>query len=356
MKNRIELRDAAAPELIIGGSPHCFDKPANSAEYRAGGYPSGLNEAAVPAGFYYSLVSSNNAEFTSDQTHGFSRAGFTDVAVSSEGLGWTSAFVSRQRENPYQGSFAACANPLIGFVLNGPLSIRRTVNGVPQERKFTPGSFGIVPAGAAFDARIDTPIETIHIYIRQEIIEEVASDFSPGDPAKLKLIPQFSAFDQLLEQLAVGLCEAAREADPSSSLYADHLARTFAARLVKKHSTAACHAASSTDGLSQRQLDRVLELIETNLAAPLSLADMARDSRLSPNHFARLFKRSTGFTPYQYLMRRRIDRAQRLLAEKNISITDIAVECGFGNQMHLTRAFAPLVGTTPASYRRMRRS
>jgi len=48
MKNRIELRDAAAPELIIGGPTHRFDKPADNAKYRAGGYPSGLNEAAVP--------------------------------------------------------------------------------------------------------------------------------------------------------------------------------------------------------------------------------------------------------------------------------------------------------------------
>lgn len=356
MKNRSEVWERGGSGTDYQWTSHHLDEFVNEPEHRSRTYPPGLSEASPRPWAFYSSAGRETSEFTSDETHGFAHADFTDLAASSDGLGWTTAFVSRQRENPYEKSFEACANPLITVVLNGPLSIRQMINGVSQERTFVPGNFAIVPAGVAFDAKIDVPVETLRVYLRQGVIEEVALDISKGDPERLELIPQFAAFDPLLEQLAAGLYEAAREPSLSSSLYVDHLGWALAARLVTKHSTAASTATSSREGLSQRQLNRVYEFIEANLGAKLSLADMAKDSRLSTNHFARLFKRSTGLTPYQFLMRRRIDRAQHLLAEETIPIRDIAVECGFGSQMHFTQVFTRLVGATPASYRKAGRS
>ena len=290
-------------------------------------------------------------EFTSDQTHGFSEAHFSEVSLSSAGLGWTSAFVSRQRENPYDQSFEARRDPLVSFVLNGPVPFTRTVNGISLEKKFVPGTFGIVPAGAPFDARADKPLESLQLYVRQEIVEEIAIEIAKGDPERVEIIPEFGAADPLLEQLAFAIYEAAQESSPCSKHYADHLGRAFAARLVQKHSTATIQS-SRPKGLSERQLQRVSEYVEANLGMELSLSDLAKVSNLSPSHFAKLFKKSTGCSPYQFLMRRRIERARHLLTSTNATIGQIAIDCGFGDQMHLTLTFKKMTGATPATFRK----
>jgi AraC family transcriptional regulator len=79
---------------------------------------------------------------------------------------------------------------------------------------------------------------------------------------------------------------------------------------------------------------------------------MAGAAGLSPNHFSKLFKRSTGLSSHQYVIRQRIEKAKALLAGTNLSVAVVAQACGFSDQAHLTRHFRRLVGATPARFRR----
>jgi AraC family transcriptional regulator len=85
------------------------------------------------------------------------------------------------------------------------------------------------------------------------------------------------------------------------------------------------------------------------------LRDLADAAGLSPSHFARGFKASTGLPPHRYLIRLRIEHGQALLRDTDLPIAEVAAACGFAHQEHLTRAFGRWVGTTPACYRRLRR-
>ena len=102
-------------------------------------------------------------------------------------------------------------------------------------------------------------------------------------------------------------------------------------------------------GLSLPKLDRVVELIDASLEEGLSLAEMAAAVHLSPIHFARMFRRSTGVSPHQYLINRRVLRAKDGLLRGDTPIAEIAQRCGFSNQEHLTRTFGRIVGITPAA-------
>lgn len=292
--------------------------------------------------------------FTGAETHGLALAQQSKVAVTSDGLGWSSAYVSRQQIAPHQRSFAPCAHPLIAFALKGPVPVWRKVHGIAARKMVLPGSFGIIPGNSAFEAKLEVPSESVHVYVRQEIIDEVAAELREGDAGARQLLPRFGAFDPVLEQLAMGLYEAAREPPPSSALYADHMARAIAARLVQYHSNAASKFVRITaeSGLSQRDLKIVRDFVEANLAAQFSLVDLARETSLSPAHFARLFKKSLGLAPHQYVLRSRIERAQRLLAETAKPVSVIAYECGFADQMHLTKVFRRLTGSTPSAFRK----
>jgi AraC family transcriptional regulator len=90
----------------------------------------------------------------------------------------------------------------------------------------------------------------------------------------------------------------------------------------------------------------------TQLDQDLSLKDVAAASYLSPFHFARLFKKITGSTPHNYLAGIRSARAQQLLAESDLSITEIAARVGYLSASHFTKAFRQAIGTTPRAFRK----
>jgi AraC family transcriptional regulator len=96
----------------------------------------------------------------------------------------------------------------------------------------------------------------------------------------------------------------------------------------------------------------VKELIEANLDGDLSLKILAKESGYSRAHFARLFRAATGMTAHSYVLERRILRSRHLLAQPDLSLTDIAASCGFATQSHLTLVFRKKFGITPNECRR----
>jgi AraC family transcriptional regulator len=105
-------------------------------------------------------------------------------------------------------------------------------------------------------------------------------------------------------------------------------------------------------GLAPWQLKRVLAAMEAAPEQDMGLAELAALVGLSPFHFARAFKASTGEPPHRYRMRRRVERAKELLAGSGDPVTEIAHACGFASSQHLATVFRRLVGTTPTAFRR----
>ncbi len=107
-------------------------------------------------------------------------------------------------------------------------------------------------------------------------------------------------------------------------------------------------------GLAPWQERRSKEMMRASLDSDLSIAAIAAECRLTPSHFGRYFKRSTGVTPYQYLTGLRLEAAKRLMLTTQRSLAEIALACGFSDQSYFTRIFSRDVGTSPAAWRRAR--
>jgi len=105
-------------------------------------------------------------------------------------------------------------------------------------------------------------------------------------------------------------------------------------------------------GIIDRRIRRSVELMHTQLDQDLSLRHLAAASYLSPFHFARLFKKITGATPHNYLAAIRANRAQLMLAETDLSITEIGSRVGYLSASHFTKAFRLATGTTPREFRK----
>jgi AraC family transcriptional regulator len=111
--------------------------------------------------------------------------------------------------------------------------------------------------------------------------------------------------------------------------------------------------ATFTGGLSARKLRRVTDFIAENYDHEVRLAELAHVAGMSSFHFAREFKKTTGITPHQYLIKYRVERAKSLLARDDLPLIEVGLRSGFSHQSHFTRLFRRITGTTPNTYRLM---
>ena len=194
------------------------------------------------------------------------------------------------------------------------------------------------------------PYDVLHLHVPNRLIAEFGRDAADcGAPALRSTVGPIQ--DPTAERLGRALLGAEELGGASGQLYADCIGTAIVARLL-----AATHG---TDGarpkvaeLARWRLRRVLEYIEANLGEPVSLADLASVAGLTRMHFAAQFRVATGLPPHQYVLRRRIERAQEMLVGANTSLVETALSVGFQSQSHFTSVFKRLVGKPPYAWRR----
>jgi AraC family transcriptional regulator len=139
-----------------------------------------------------------------------------------------------------------------------------------------------------------------------------------------------------------------QDGSPAGALVGDSLIVALMAHL--RGAGPASHQAS---GLAPAVCKRVQAYIDEHLATPVSLAELAGLARTSVRHFCRAFRASTGYSPHQYLLRQRVERAKALMDKDGmpLSLSEIAQSLGFADQSQFTRTFRQHAGITPAAYR-----
>jgi AraC family transcriptional regulator len=137
-----------------------------------------------------------------------------------------------------------------------------------------------------------------------------------------------------------------------AGLYIDSLANTLATHLLRRYTSRSDARMVAAVGTVQHDFTQVIDYIETYLEQPIDLEELAQIAGMSRFYFCRLFKASIGLTPHQFVIRRRVERAKRLLGKSGLSIAEVAIACGFANQDHLTRYFKRVMQVTPGVFRR----
>jgi AraC family transcriptional regulator len=170
-------------------------------------------------------------------------------------------------------------------------------------------------------------------------------------PNSVELLAQGHTRDPIVQHLGLALQGALVRNDPLDRLYAESLWSALSAHLLRSSTTVALPPPRDMGGLPPPKLRRVLEYIEAHLENELHLEQLASLVELSPYHFARVFKQSTGVPPHRYVTERRIERAKLLLHNSHAGIADIALAVGCASQSHLARLFRQATGLTPQSYR-----
>ncbi|HXM36538.1 MAG TPA: AraC family transcriptional regulator [Pyrinomonadaceae bacterium] len=232
----------------------------------------------------------------------------------------------------------------------------RTASGFHTSRQLK-GSVCIIPAGQSYQARLEGESEHLAMYIEPSLLLHAAS--ASQATGVVEVVEKCAPSDPVISNVALALLAELNSSavgetvGVSGRLYAESLANVLAVHLLRHYTAFGSDAPRFSGGLSGQRLRLVTEFIADNYGRDLSLADLAGAAGMSAFHFAREFKRTTGTTPHQYLIKFRIDRAKALLAEGKLPLVEVGFRSGFSHQSHFTRLFHRVTGTTPHSYRLM---
>jgi len=221
--------------------------------------------------------------FSVRETHGILWRPANRVRVASEGLGWSSLYASAQLEKPYEDSFRAVPDHLVIVHLDGPVGVSRVLGKSLERRTIAPGGLFILPGGVDFGVELEGQLESLHVYLRDAVLRQVAAELVPGDPALVELVPRLGDQDALIEHLALGIREALTDPDPGARVYTDQLARVLGARLLRAHSNRVPRqVAPPPGGLTRNQLARAIEFMDANLSGSPFLEEIADAAGLIP--------------------------------------------------------------------------
>lgn len=166
---------------------------------------------------------------------------------------------------------------------------------------------------------------------------------------QLQDIPQF--LDEDLARAGEMLLEAL-ESPLGSDVMFESFARVFLVKLVQRYGQKASEQEPRfSPAFTSAQFQRVLAYVSEHFKKEVRLEDMAAQAAISPSHFSRLFKKTIGESPHQFLLSYRVEQAKRLLRKNHQTIIGVALACGFSDQAHMTRVFRKRLGMTPRQWR-----
>jgi len=217
----------------------------------------------------------------------------------------------------------------------------------PIKRARTLGSrLYVVPANATFDGEIEVQgdFEYTMVFINHSSL----------GPMKWDCLDRFfegNVSPEITRCLAGVTGEAAAPDNLFDLLAESWLVQTLA--FLTRMTTNGKPADRYRGGLTAADRRRVEDYIQAHLVDTIKLSDLARQVDLGERHFSRVFSQVFSETPVSYVMRLRIEKAKHLLAATKLSMTDIALECGFSHAQHFSTRFHEAVGTSPSRFRRI---
>ena len=270
--------------------------------------------------------------------------------LTSERAGWDGVALEYYRNVP-GCDIAEHEHPtdVLNLLIGEPVCAEWTTEGRCRSAINEPGTIYLLPRGTrdkvAWRHQSSRVLLAIDPKFLAQSIEETAH------LEDVLLTPHWELKDRHIAALMMALHADLEDGQPAGHLYGEMLATTLAAYLVKRFSIRPVAAKGAAGGLPKARLNRVLEFISAHLSDEIRLETLASIAGISQHHFGELFRRSTGVSPYQYVIGQRVERGKRMLRDTDLSILEIGLATGFADQSHFTKTFRRMARVPPRDYR-----
>ncbi|WP_163271886.1 helix-turn-helix domain-containing protein [Chelativorans alearense] len=242
----------------------------------------------------------------------------------------------------------------VGVMLAPSPGIRVSLGGDKvHEYDADAGMIAISPANVESHVTWSSTKEGVIVALTPESLLELAAQELDADSAELQP-PPFGTVDPQALQYAQLLKAELTQREIPNELYVDALVTMFGVHILRNYAGVQKLPPAPKGGLSNRSARKLREFLSVNFANKVSVAELAAIAGLSPRHFIQVFTKSFGEPPHKYLLRLRLDFAENLLVESDLSIAEIAHLSGFSDQSHLTNIMSKYRNRTPKQVRLQR--
>ncbi|AXF00795.1 AraC family transcriptional regulator [Paraburkholderia hospita] len=248
--------------------------------------------------------------------------------------------------------YPALDHHLICYCPSGSARLVQGRDGAVHECLITSGVSMLMPAG--YDSLWEgSASATARLRIPTALVASAGEQIGRQSTTQIEIRNVFETRDPVIEHIArVLIAELDRKPHPAQTLIVDHVSFALAAHLLRSYNAFEPVIPREHPALTRMEVARITEYIEENLDRSIGLDELAGIVNVGRFHFTRLFKRSTGMTAIGFVEQCRIRRAQSLLLETDIPLSEIALMTGFSDQSHFTRRFHRHTGCTPAAFAR----
>jgi AraC family transcriptional regulator len=274
------------------------------------------------------------------------------VMAASDDLGWNGVLLRAYR---YTG-LDVVVPPVRDFTIvsyrRGATFMERRYDGAWTRTHCQPGDVSLLTRSERSHWRWTEDIDVSHVYLAEKLMSAICTEIMDRSIADVRLHDVLKTHDPVVTAAVAAITREAQQESLGTALYVEAAATQLAVHLLRKYASVTFREPSERGCLSPAQVRRLTEYIDSRLHESPNLETLAAVAGLGLWSFTRYFRESFGRTPHAYIIERRIDRAQRLLAQGRMPIKEVASHCGFADQAHMTRVFRTHLGTTPAALRR----
>ncbi|MEM6253562.1 MAG: AraC family transcriptional regulator [Cyanobacteria bacterium P01_D01_bin.156] len=266
-------------------------------------------------------------------------------AKLSTGSQWKDFYFEIQKQPAHDTGEHYHQMHILTMVTSGT-PINQAIDGRSQKNLVGHNNAFILPAGALHQCDWQRDIEFMFVGLDPHIFVQIGQELTSSD--RVELIPHFGTVeDPLLQGILLTLKQEMIISGLNTPLFVDQLKTTLVMHLLRSYGVRQAKIATYADGLPRHKLNQVKDYITAHLDQNLGLAELAQQVGMSQFYFSRLFKQSMQVTPHQYVIQQRVEQAKQLIQKGQLSLVEVALECGFSNQSHLNRHFKRLLGVTP---------